>query len=319
MSDTNAVESAATQAPAETPTVETNDIPQPVGNDSQSPTTGSNDTPPKEGEIKKESSPDNPEKPFVLKVNGKEIHVSTREEAVKLMQKGINADQRQNEAFRMKQQVETFIHTLKTDPLKILNDPNLGLDMKKLAQEFLAKEIEKEMMTPEQRENLELREKIRQAEEDKKSSSEKEHQERMQKLVEHYNVELEKDIISTLQSSGLPNTRGTVRRIAYYMQKGLERGVELKASEVIDYVRKDIIQEHNELYGASDGDTLLKMFSEPVMKKLLEANLRKVKGGDVAKIPTQQPKDQNAVSSNQPEKMDKEEWRKKLDAHVAAL
>jgi hypothetical protein len=283
---------------------------------------GKTETPPEggkvTGEIKKETNPDNPDKPYKIKVDGKEYNVGL-EEALKLAQKGVGADKKFNEAFRLKQQAEQFIHQLKTDPMSILMNPNLGFDFKKMAQDYLAKEIEKEMMTPEQRELYDTKEKLRQIEDEKKQGEEKASQERMQQLVSHYSTEYEKDIQSALQTSGLPKTRGTVKRIAYYMQKGLERGVELKAGDVIDLVRTDYIQEHNELYGSTDGDTLIKMFGDQTLKKLMEANLKKMKGGGNLTPPPTSKKSDPEILSVPTKKMDKDEWRAELDKHVAGL
>jgi len=305
----------APSTPATPPApIETPDVKQPVGEAEAKPPADGKVT----GEIKKEAAPADPNKPYKIKVNGKEYNVGL-EEALRLAQKGVGADTKFNEAYKMRQQAEQFIHQLKTDPMSILMNPNLGFDFKKLAQEFLAKEIEKEMMTPDQRELFETKEKLRQAEEEKKSIAEKESEARMQQLVSHYSSEYEKDIQATLQTSGLPKTRGTVKRLAYYMQKGLERGVELKAADVIDLVRADYIQEHNELYGATDGDTLLKMFGDQTLKKIMEANLKKVKGGDgMSPTPPKKPGTPDILSVPT-KKMDKDEWRAELDRHVNQL
>jgi len=310
----------APAAPAATPTAPTepgSSVKQPVGTETKSPAPAA----PAEGkapEIKKEANPDDPERPFVVKADGKEYHL-TKEEAIQLASKGIGADRKFGEAAKMRQQFEDFVHVLKTDPMSILQNPNLGLDFKRLAQDYLAKEIEKEMMSPEQRELLETKEKIKQMEDEKKKGEEKANQDRMQQLVQHYSTEYEKDIQTALQTSGLPKTRGTVKRLAYYMQKGLERGVNLKAGDVIDLVRSDYIQEHNELYGSADGETLLKLFADPVLKKLNEANLKKVKGGD-AMSPTLAKKPGTPdILSVPTKKMDKDEWRAELDRHVNQL
>ena len=315
----NTITAPAPTTPATTPApITTPDVKQPVGSDAKAPEGA---TPPEggkvTGEIKKDAHPDDPGKPYKIKVDGKEYNVSI-EEALKLAQKGVGADRKFNEAYKLRQQAEQFIHQLKTDPMSILMNPNLGFNFKQMAQDFLAKEIEKEMMSPEQRELFETKEKIRQLEEEKKGAAEKESEARMQQLVSHYSTEYEKDIQSALQTSGLPKTRGTVKRLAYYMQKGLERGVELKAGDVIDLVRADYIQEHNELYGATDGDTLLKMFGDQTLKKIMEANLKKVKGGD-SLPPTRTKSEGPAILSTPTKRMDKDEWREQLDKHVSQL
>lgn len=271
-------------------------------------------------EPKKESTSQDPNKPHKIKVDGKEYFLST-EEALTLAQKGYGADKRFNEAHKIKQSTEQFIHLLKTDPMSILLNPNIGIDFKRLAQDYLKKELDKEMLTPEQRELMEVKEKLKLAEEEKKSLSEKESKERENKLVQHYSAEYEKDIIGALQNSGLPKTRGTVKRMAYYMQKGLEQGVELKAVDVVDLVKSDYIQEHNELYGSTDGDTLLKLFGDPTIKKILEANLKKIKGESSAHVPTSSKPgegEQKKIPA-QSLKLEKDEWRKQLDERVNSL
>jgi len=322
MSETTTTAPAATTS-APDASIDAAQIAQPVGNAPEaegSTTEVTPGAPPKDGkvtDVKKDANPENPEKPYTIRVSGKNYNVSL-EEALTLAQKGVGADAKFGEATRMRQQAEQVIHLLKTNPMAILNNPNLGLDFKKLAQDFLEKEINREMMTPAERELAEIKEKLAAAENEKKTLAEKESAEREKQLVDHYSAEYEKDIQTTLASSGLPKTRGTVKRLAYYMQKGLERGVELKAGDVVDLVRADYIQEHNELYGNTDGDTLLKMFGDPIIKKLMEANLKRVKGGGNVPTPSMKTNPSNVAPSSE-QKMDKDEWRKNLDAHVSKL
>lgn len=231
----------------------------------------------KEGEVKKDPAPSNPDKPFVLKVDGKEIHLS-KEDAIRWAQKGMGIDKKLTESQKKVEVAETFIRMLRENPEAILMNPQImGQEkFRKLAQDYLHKEIQKEMMTPEQRELAELKEKLAQEEQARKEIEEKTAQERQSELVKHYNAQYEKDITDTLATSGLPKTRSTVKRLAYYMSEGLKRGVELKAADVVDLVRADYQAEHAELFGQLDGDTLANFLGENTLKKIREAELKRL-------------------------------------------
>lgn len=319
MSDTATV--AAPQAPASAPAPTTNAAEVKTGGEKEVKT--GVPTPPvkeegkkeggsslKEVEIKKESNPDNPEKPFVIKVDGKEVHLS-KEDVIRWAQKGMGVDRKLSEARKKVEVAETFIRLLRENPEAILMNPQImGQErFQKLAQDYLHKQIQKEMMTPEQRELAELKEKLAQEEAAKKELESKTANERMKALTERYNQQYEKDISDTLATSGLPKTRATVKRIAYYLSEGLKRGVELKAADVIDLVRADYTNEIKELYGSLDGDTLAQFLGDENIKKIREAELKKLNPA------TGRPEVKPAapVSNEPPKKMTKEEWRAEMD------
>ena len=85
-----------------------------------------------------------------LKVKGKEIEVDDAQYH-SYAQKGAAATQTWEEAAKMRKEAEGFVHLLKTDPLKILKDPNLGLDFRKIAEDYLWEQLQDEQMSPEQK------------------------------------------------------------------------------------------------------------------------------------------------------------------------
>ncbi len=313
---------AATPAPA--PVVPgTTETPKPIeGNPNGStPAPESAAKPPAGGEVegvKKEENPANPDKPYKVKVEGKEYNMSL-DDLQRYASKGIGLEKKLQAASRKGDQADKFFQLLKENPMAILTNPNIGLDFKKLAQEFLLAEIEKEKLSPEQRELLETKELLKAAEMDKKTAQEKIEKSRMDALVQHHSEQIEKDITTTLETSGLPKTRSTVKRIAYYMEQGLTRGVPLQAKDVVDLVRADYQREILELFSTADGDTMSKMLGDPIIKKLMDAQLKKINGGQTPppKPPIEPTTPGRAPDGTFTKKMERDEWRAHMDRMVA--
>ena len=84
-----------------------------------------------------------------LKIKGREVEVDDSKYH-EFAQKGAAATETWQEAAKMKRDAEAFIHELKTNPLKVLKDPNLGVDMRKIAEQFIWEQMQEESLSPEQ-------------------------------------------------------------------------------------------------------------------------------------------------------------------------
>jgi hypothetical protein len=267
----------------------------------------------KEGEEKQtNAAPQNPDRPYKIKVNGREMDVSL-DELKTLAQKAESAEQRFLEAGKMRKQSQTLVRLLKENPLQVLSDPRLGIDIKKIAQDFLYAEIQKEQMTPEQRELHDTKQKLAEMEEEKKTSQKKIEDERFQELVKHHSTQLDKEISAALQTANLPKSPTTIKRVAFYMMEGLKRGVELKASDVMDIVRNDYISDFRDMFGLADGETMTKVLGDEVVKKLREYDLNRLRP-DLATRPAQT---QPTAPKGKVEKLDPMDWRDRLEKKFA--
>lgn len=252
-------------------------------------------------------------------IDGKEIEAD-EDEVIKGFQRSKAADKRFEDAAKMRKQAETFINLLKrsaNDPKvleEIIAHPSIGGNFKKIAEQYLYDIIQRESMTPEQRELAETKEKLSQFEREKQEAEKAETQRQMTELQNKYTKEYQTQIIQALDKSGLPKSEFTISRMARYMHMGLTRGVELKADDVLDLVRQDY---YNDLrsFGTLPADKLVEILGEDVIKKLREFDLAKVRGsqggGEVP--PTQQ--EPKPASGKKP--LTTEEFRK-LAAQRAA-
>ena len=248
-----------------------------------------------------------------LKIDGHEEEYA-EEDVVKLAQMGRASQKRFQEVAEKRKQAEDFIKMLKENPISVLTNPAIGVDMRKLAEEFLHNEYKKEVLTPEARKIQELEDQLRKHDEDKKKIEETKRQEEFNKLQDHYKQEFDKKITTALQSSGLPKSPKTVKRMADYMIMALENGIDLEPGNVVELVRQDYMTEVSELFSQTDGDTLLKLLGEPVANKIRKADLARIRTSVTTSAPASAPTEPKDEPTPRDGKQPKNiyEWREEI-------
>jgi hypothetical protein len=180
-------------------------------------------------------------KEYRLKVNGREKLVKFNPfddaEVTRYLQKAEASDSKFQEAAEVRKAAMQFIDELRKNPAKVLRDPNIGIDVKKFAEQILNDQVEELQKTPEQRE----REKLQKELEDLKKERDTERKDREQKEFERLQAEhertLESDISAALDIGGLPKTPRTVKAMAEMMMIALENGIDLSAKEIAPLIR----------------------------------------------------------------------------------
>lgn len=225
------------------------------------------------------------------------------------------SNKRMQEASKLKSQSDQFIRMLQEDPMKILTHEQFGGEAKfrKMAEEYLLKEIQEKMLTPEERQQRDMEAKLRQYEEVEKQRRAESEAKQMEQLQNHYAQEFEKTIVTGLRSQGIPKTPRTVKRMAELMSKNLQHGLDLAPEQLAQLVKEDYVNEMKEMFGASEGDILLNLLGDDVSNKIRKADLAKLRAGGVTVNKSQT----NSGSSNQSEsgsvKMSRDEWREAID------
>ena len=253
------------------------------------------------------------EKKYKLKVDGKDIEVSEAD-LVRHAQTGMSAEERFTSASKMKKQAEDIIRLLKTDPWAVLKHPSLGHDPRKLAEDYLSEIIAEEKLSPEQREAKQNQRRLRELEEEKAQRERDDQSRKLNELRALYRVEFERDIIGALDSSKLPKTTDTVKRIAYYLSEGFRKGMRLKAVDVVPLVREDLINGFKALTMGAEGDILMQIVGEEGAKKIREFEMKRL-GGQPPAPPA--PKGGTPQADDKP--LDKEEWRRRLDERTGKI
>lgn len=246
-----------------------------------------------------------------LKVNGEEIEVD-----YETMKRDYQIRKASEEKFRqadlMNKKVENFLHILKTDPKKILLNPNLGLDIRSLAEEILVENLQEEMMDPRDRELKKYKQMMEQIELEKQQAKEAEENKRLESLREKYSQDFSQQIVTALAQGGLPKTEHTVKRMAYYMHQAISNGYELKPQDVVGLVKQDYINEQKTLFGAMDEDTLAQILEEQTFEKLRKYDAKRLKNNTLPKTPKADSQPEVFKKAKQQKGLTLDEWRENL-------
>jgi hypothetical protein len=246
---------------------------------------------------------------FKVKVDGQEVEVA---EADLLADygKGKSADARFREAAQMRKQAEEFIHLLRTDPIKVLSNKSLGIDLRKIAEEYLVAQLEEESLDPREKELRDTKRKLEEYEQAKREEAKRAEEAQYAELQKRFTEDYSNKIVAALESAGLPKTQHTIKRMASYMNEGIKREFNLQPADVVDMVRRDYIEETKSLYGGLDGDKLLELLGDDVATKIRKHDLAKVRNTRPSSA-----KQHVAPPSDSPRspKITKDEYQKRLE------
>ena len=250
-----------------------------------------------------------------LKANGKEVEfdASDEERIKQAVTKGLGADETFQTAAQYRKQAEQFFSMLK-DPVtlkQVLTDPRVGVDLKKFAEEYVWEQMQEAQLTPEQKRQRDVDnelKKYRDAEANQKTEAEAA---QAKALEAHYEADFEQRILTALKSGGVPNTKGAVRRMGYYLQQAIANNIDLQPADLVQQVRKDLQQEHQELYSTAPSETLLELLGEDLAKKLRQEDLKRLKTTQPEKHRKENTPSRK-TSSQSPKKLSGDEWREQL-------
>jgi hypothetical protein len=219
---------------------------------------------------------------FEIKSAGKTKRV-TRDELVKLAELGDGADQKFQEAARMRKQAETYLAKMR-DPkqaIALLQDPALGLDQQQVRAAFedwyANTFIRREKLSPAERELEDAKTKLKAYEEEKEQERAARQKDEEEKMDAQTRATLQKEIIETVETSGLPKTRFTVARIAYWTRVNEQKGMNAPRELIVQQVEKEMRDIHNSLVQSADGEVLEKLLGEDTTKKLRKLGIERLR------------------------------------------
>ena len=220
-------------------------------------------------------------KKFKLKVDGKdldeEVNLDDEEYLTKQLQLAKAAQKRMGEYATLEKQVKSFIEELRRDPKKVLSDPNVGIDVKKLAASVIEEEIANSKKSPEQLEKEKLEAKLRQIEDDRKREREefqrREFERHQQAAYERYDVQM----AQALEKSDLPKSPYVIKKMADYMLMGLQEGLDINPSDVLPLVREEMQNDLKEMFAVMPEEVIEKLVGKDVLNRIRKKNVAKAK------------------------------------------
>lgn len=214
-----------------------------------------------------------------LKVNGRdmeyEVDLDNDEELAKYLQKAMAADEKFQEAASIRKQMQQFVQALKSDPLSILSHPELGINIKDLAERVINNELEDLQKSPEQKRLEQLERDLKDREDKLKTVEEQKREAELARLEEQAFQELDRDIDEALKTTSLPKSAYVMKRIADTLINANELGyTEISVKDIMPYVEQTMEQELQEMFGR---------MPEEVIERLMGQNLDRVRRSKIAK------------------------------------
>lgn len=217
-----------------------------------------------------------PVEKYKLNADGEELEVDINE-----LKRGYAHQKAANKVYQEGQmavkQAQALVDAMR-DPEKFFEiAKRLGHDPRKITESYLARQLEDDMLTPEQREYRELKAwkaaKEAEEEEAKREREEAELSELEAKYIEEYNNQF----VAALKESRLPATRTSVAAMARYIQAAANKNYAMTPAEAAKLVQQDLRQIAKSTFSEADAEALAEILGEEVVNKLRQASVKKIK------------------------------------------
>lgn len=209
-------------------------------------------------------------------INGEEKEVDDNE-----LKRGYGHQQAANKILQegkaARRQAEEFISMMK-DPQQFYETAKkLGHDPRKLAEEYLARQLESEMMDPRDRELKETKERLKKMEDMDRQEKEALDRHRHETLKKKFAADYTTQFTEALKESQLPATKDMVAEMARYIHRSAAIGFKMTAKEAAQLVKEDLSIRFQRLTGEADGDTLMRLLGDKAANKIREHDIAKLK------------------------------------------
>lgn len=257
---------------------------------------------------------------FKLKVDGEEfedeVDLNDKEELRKRFQLSHAAKKRMGEAKAAEQKALDIVRQFEQDPESMLS--RLGPKGREIAEKYLLKQIQDDMLSPQEKEARMTKAKLEKYEAKEKEDQDFKQKSVMEKKEAEYAQGFQTTIIAALNKSGLPKTPEMVKRMAATMAKNLELGLELTPEDLVSEVKSDVSKILKSIIGDSDGDQLINMFGPDVAKKIRMSDLKKLqeKQGQVFQRGSSN-QSGGASKQDSARPMTMEEWKESVNKRIS--
>jgi hypothetical protein len=224
----------------------------------------------KEPEKKEETK----EEKYLIKVNGIEKEL-TKEEVLRMAQKATAAEERFDEASKMREQIEQLFGALKENPVDIIS--KLGINFEQLAEQYLIEKLKYQQMSEVERKNLDYERKLKEHEQREETYKQQQQEAANNAETKKYTEEYTKQIVEAIEKSTLPKNDIIVQRMAGYVYNAKAKGMDMNFDEAAKLVEEDIKTELKQVYGAYKGEQLYNALGEDIVKEIRQHDLSKIK------------------------------------------
>jgi hypothetical protein len=230
-------------------------------------------------EAKPEAPKAKPEELFEFK--GRKL---TRSEIERELEKIDGSDRKFREAADMRKQMEAFVENFKKDPLSVLMQDGLPIDRKSLGEKLLLAELEREMLTPEQRKLQEYEAKLKDFEtkeqQAKREAEERETEQKREMKRQEISQMFAKAMEATPLSKSPETAQFAMEDMAKLMRIAKERGINLGPEDLAKHAESKYYKGMRALAENLDAKTLIEVLGSDIIKKLRKHDLEQLKSND---------------------------------------
>jgi hypothetical protein len=208
---------------------------------------------------------------YKVKVDGVDTEVD-EQELLKGYTHSKAASKRMEEAALTRKEAEQVLKIFKDDPKQAFK--LLGKDARAFAEQIINDELSDALLSPQERELRDYKAKVETYESERRTAQEEYEKEQMEADVNKQAESIQGEIITVLESSGLPKTERTVGRIIYYMQTALAAGYNVTPSDVIDQVKADYKFDLNAMLGGLPEEALEAFLGKDLISRVAKSTVK---------------------------------------------
>lgn len=230
-----------------------------------------------------------------LKVDGREYDEKlpfgipdtpeARDWMTKQLQMSGVAQKRMSEYSKLETEARDFIEQLREDPRAILSDPNMGIDLKKLAASVIEDEIANSQKSPDQIEKEKLQAELKKIKADREKEKTELQKREYDALVKQETEKIDNEMSRVLGKGDLPKSSYVIKKMTDYLYTAAQNGVDLTVDDILPLVKDEIYGDLQAMFQVMSEDVIQKMVGKDVFNKVRKQNIAKAKGAQ-AKPPT---------------------------------
>lgn len=222
-------------------------------------------------------------KQLQLKIDGEEfieeLPFEVDEEHAEYLRKNLQLSKKANKHIQSekatKSQVEQFVKMLTSDTKNTLQQ--MGINLKDFAASIIEEELQKEAMTPDQRETAEAKSQLKKLQEEREREKSDFQKRELERLQEQELISIDTKMNAAIEKSGMSNNAHVIRKMATYMLDAANRGVRIEPEDIADMVKEEIQTELRQFVQSLGEDKVETWIGKDVLDKIRKKNISKAK------------------------------------------
>jgi hypothetical protein len=205
---------------------------------------------------------------FKVIVDGKEMDIS-REELLNGYQRAKASDSKFREAQSLTTQAEQLLQMLQENPRYVLQ--TMGVDLDGLTNEYLSEVIQEELMSPEQKELRDYKNKLSKYEEAQRRQEEEQYLIQQEAAAEQYTNQIVSELTTAMEGSGLNKRQSQkiMQDSAKYKMALLEQGKDIPIGVIAKKLIADYKHSQSEMLTQADVNYLVQVLGKDKVNQLI--------------------------------------------------